>query len=56
VKRTHGKALSVCCQAKLLKDQVGEWTEWRCSKCGTNLDEHGQEYRYSVVNVTKKPL
>lgn len=52
----HGKPKSVCHNAPLVKDVVGEWTEWRCKVCGQNLDEHGQEYHYSVVGVTRKQV
>ena len=55
MKQTHGKPKSFCHNAKLIKDQVGEWTEWRCSVCGQNTDENGEEYHYLVRDVTKRP-
>lgn len=55
MKQKHGKPQSSCCNAKLLKVVNGEWTEWVCQKCGTNLDENGQPYRYTPCDVTNRP-
>jgi hypothetical protein len=51
---THGKPVSVCCGKKLNKVINGEWVEWQCSECHKNLDERGQEYRYTTYDPAKR--
>jgi hypothetical protein len=51
----HGKPKSECCGGSLKKVQNGEWTEWYCTTCNTNVDQDGRLYRYVTVDYTVPP-